>query len=335
MPVDLDEQDAWLQWRREGITATEVADAWCGTYGGAYTVVARKLDKLPAVEQTTAMDRGHRWQETIADAVHALTGLYVVGEETWCEHVDQRRYRATVDGFLAPVPDCGIEDVTAVLEIKTTGVAVRHNLDRTIAQVQWQMLVTGIDRGVIAIATIDDTDDTCTGMRIVRIEADTMVQTQLVDTADGLLAHIDAGTLPAPDTADALETVKVVHAEVDPDPEVVDLAPIVDIVVELHDVKAQIRSLTARANLMEATVRENVGDQTVGKTDGWRVNISRPTLTLTAEAEAQILEQRPDLGKVVLDRDKAKAEAPDLYESHRQPVGARRLTIKQTEGDNR
>jgi hypothetical protein len=333
MPVHHDEQTEWLQWRRDGITATEVADAWCGTYGGAYTVVARKLDKLPAVEQTTAMDRGHRWQETIADAVHALTGEFVVGEETWCEHVDQRRYRATVDGFLAPVPDCGIEDVTSVLEIKTTGVGVRHNLDRTITQVQWQMLVTGIDRGVIAIATIDDADDTCTGVRIVRIEADTMIQTQLVDVADRLLAHIDAGTLPEPDTATALETVKVVHAEVDPDPEVVDISLIANLVAELHDTKAQIRSLTAHANLMEAAVRETIGDQTVGKTDGWRVNISRPTLTLTAEAEEAILEQRPDLGKVVLDRDKAKAEAPELYESHRQPVGARRLTIKQTEGN--
>jgi len=333
MPVHHDEQAEWLQWRRDGITATEVADAWCGTYGGAYTVVARKLDKLPAVEQTTAMDRGHRWQETIADAVHALTGEFVVGEETWCEHVDQRRYRATVDGFLAPVPDCGIEDVTSVLEIKTTGVGVRHNLDRTITQVQWQMLVTGIDRGVIAIATIDDADDTCTGVRIVRIEADTMIQTQLVDVADRLLAHIDAGTLPEPDTATALETVKVVHAEVDPDPEVVDISLIANLVAELHDTKAQIRSLTAHANLMEAAVRETIGDQTVGKTDGWRVNISRPTLTLTAEAEEAILEQRPDLGKVVLDRDKAKAEAPELYESHRQPVGARRLTIKQTEGN--
>jgi predicted phage-related endonuclease len=334
MPVDLDEQDAWLQWRRDGITATEVADAWCGTYGGAYSVVASKLSLLPPVEQTPAMDRGQRWQETIADAVHALTKLYVVGEETWCEHVDERRYRATVDGFLAPVPDCGIDEVTAVLEIKTTGVGVRHNLDRTIAQVQWQMLVTGIDQAVIAIATIDDVDDTCTGMRIVRIEADTMVQTQLVDTADTMLAHIDAGTLPPPDTADALETVKAVHMVIDPDPEVVDLAPIADIVAELHETKAQIRAMTARANLLEATVRENVGDQTVGTTDGWRVNISRPSLTLTVEAEAVILEQRPDLGKVVLDRDKAKAEAPELYESHRQPVGARRLTIKQTEGDN-
>ena len=334
MPVVQDEQTAWLQWRKDGITATEVADAWCGSYGGAYSVVASKLGKLPPVEQTPAMERGQRWQETIADAVHALTGLYVVGEETWCEHVDEGRYRATVDGFLAPIPDCGIDEVTAVLEIKTTGVGVRHNLDRTIAQVQWQMLVTGIPEAVIAIATIDDVDDVCTGMRILRIESDTMVQTQLVDVADTLLAHIDAGTLPPPDTADALETVKVVHAQVDPDPEVVDISPIADLVVELHDVKAQIRSLNARANLLEATVRENVGDQTVGKTDGWRVNISRPTLTLTAEAEAQILEQRPDLGKVVLDRDKAKAEAPDLYESHRQPVGARRLTIKQTEGDN-
>ena len=112
MPVHTDEHDEWLAWRKGGITATEVADAWCGTYGGAYTVVARKLGRIAPPQQTAAMDRGHRWQETVADAVHALTGQYVVGEETWCEHVDNARHRATVDGFLAPMADCSIDDVT-------------------------------------------------------------------------------------------------------------------------------------------------------------------------------------------------------------------------------
>jgi hypothetical protein len=48
---------------------------------------------------------------------------------------------------------------------------------------------------------------------------------------------------------------------------------------------------------------------------------------LTAEAEADLLASRPDLGRAVLDRDRARMEVPDLYAAHRQPVGARRLTL--------
>ena len=89
-----------LQWRREGVTATDVADAAAGTYGGMYGVVARKLGRV-TVEQNEQMARGHRWQPVIADAVHVLTGLYVVGEETWCQCTGDDRWRATVDGFLS------------------------------------------------------------------------------------------------------------------------------------------------------------------------------------------------------------------------------------------
>ena len=333
MPVHEDEQAEWLEWRRGGITATEIADAWCGTYGGAYTVVARKLDLLAKVEQTAAMDRGHRWQEPIADAVHALTGLYVVGEETWCEHVDQSRHRATVDGLLAPVPDCSIDDVTDVLEVKTTGVGVRHNLDRTLVQVQWQMYVTGIPHAVIAIATIDDADDTCTGVRLVRCEADVLQQTQLAEEADRLLAHIDAGTLPEPNQPAALDTVKEVYAAAASSADAVILSDYADVVQRLHDIKHAVKTVTDEAKTLEAIVRNALGPATTGVLEGWRVSLSQPAATLTTDAEAALLAERPDLGKLVLDRDKAKAEAPELYEQHRQPVGARRLTIK-PEGTN-
>ena len=63
------DEDRWLDWRKGGITATDVADAAQGTYGGAYGVVARKLG-LITVEQNNAMRRGHIWQPRIADAVH-------------------------------------------------------------------------------------------------------------------------------------------------------------------------------------------------------------------------------------------------------------------------
>jgi len=333
MPVNEDEHDEWLEWRRGGITATEVADAWCGTYGGAYTVVARKLDLIAKVEQTAAMDRGHRWQEPIADAVRALTGLYVVGEETWCEHSDESRHRATVDGLLAPVADCSIDDVVAVHEVKTPGVGVRHNLVRTLVQVQWQMYVTGIPHAVIAIATIDDTDDTCTGVRLVRCDADELQQAQLVDEASRLLALIDAGTLPDPDQPAALDTVKDIYAVASPSADAVLLDDYADVVQRLHEIKHAVKSVTDESKTLEAIVRNALGPATVGVLDGWRVSLSQPAATLTTDAEAALLAERPDLGKLVLDRDRAKAEAPKLYEQHRQPVGARRLTIK-PEGTN-
>lgn len=334
MPVHQDEQAEWLEWRKGGVTATEVADAWSGSYGGAYSVVARKLGLLDPPEQTAAMDRGQRWQETIADAVHALTGLYVVGEEMWCEHIEESRFRATVDGFLAPVADCSMDDVVAVLEIKTTGVGVRHNLERTKAQVQWQMYVTGIDQAHIAIATIDDVDDVCEGIRIIRIERDDAVIDQLELTARRLLAHIDHVTLPEPHDPSALDDVKAVNATADPEADTVDLGSLVEVVQQLNATKAAIKELTDQQKAAEAVLRDAIGAATVGTCDGYRVSVSQPALTLTAEAEAAILAERPDLGTTTLDRAKAKAEAPELYEAHRQPVGARRLTIKHTtEGD--
>jgi predicted phage-related endonuclease len=192
-----------------------------------------------------------------------------------------------------------------------------------------------VPQAVIAIATIDDTDDTCTGIRIVRLDADEFVQGELAAHADVLLAYLDAGELCEPESAAALDDVKVVNAEADPDAETVDVSDLVDDIARLHELKAAVKAVTDEQKLLEARIRDAIGHATTGTAEGWRVSISQPAATLTAEAEQAIIAERPDLAKAVLDRDKAKAEAPELYESHRQPVGARRLTIKQTEGDNR
>ena len=130
------DEDRWLEWRKGGITATDVADAAQGTYGGAYGVVARKLG-LITVEQNNAMRRGHIWQPRIADAVHALTGQFVVGEETWCVNSDNDMIRATIDGFLSPIDTADFDDVVGVLEVKTRGRGVRPNYDRHLDQMRW------------------------------------------------------------------------------------------------------------------------------------------------------------------------------------------------------
>lgn len=324
-----DQEAEWHAWRAGGVTATEIADALNATYGGAYAVVARKLGLLEREETNEQMARGHRWQPVIADAVHVLTGHWVVGEETWAQHPAHPRHRATVDGFLAPTAEASPDDLTAVVEVKTRGSGTRPNRERWHTQTQWQMWVTGLDRAVIAEATIDDDCDECRGVRLMWVEADRDYQALLVSVAGDLLAHIDAGTLPDPDTPSALPVVKALTGTADAEAEPVDLSELVEDVARFADIKAAVKAVTDERDALEARIRAAVGSALVGVCDGWEVKVSKPAMTLSAEAEAELLAARPDLGRLVLDREKAKAEAPDLYESARRPIGARRLTTKE------
>lgn len=325
-----DEAD-WLRWRLAGITATDVADATNGTYGGAYAVVARKRGLIDPEPENDQMRRGTRWQPSIADAVHALTGWHVVGEETWCQHVDHDTHRATVDGFLAPANEVTVDDLVGVLEVKTRGVGTRPNRDRWVDQVQWQLHVVQLPFAILAEATIDDTDDTCTGVRISLIEADPARQALLVDIAEELWRHVTEGTLPDPDSATALDAVKAVHATADTDAQPVDLTDLAEDVFRFAAIKAAVEEVTDEHDALEARIRDRIGDALVGECSGYRVRVSAPSKVLTREAEAELLAAHPELGKVVLDRDLAKEAEPELYEAHRAAVGARRLTIKALE----
>ena len=73
-----------------------------------------------------------------------------------------------------------------------------------------------------------------------------------------------------------------------------------------------------------------VGKATKGKAGALTVSISKPARVVTAEAEAEMLTLHPELAVTQLDRDRAKAEYPDLFDELRQPIGARRLTIKES-----
>lgn len=317
----------WLQWRAAGITATDVADARAGTYGGSYSVVARKLG-LEVVERNAEMQRGHDWEETIADAVHVLTGWHVVGEETMCAHADDGRWRATVDGFLAEQAEVSIDDVQAVLEIKTRGVGVRPNRDRWRSQIQWQLLVTNCKRALLAEAVIDDDTNECRGVpRLEWIDADPDEQAQLVDLAETIYAHVQAGTLPDPDTPSALPSVKQVYGSADTDADAVDLTDLAEDVARFDEIKAALKAVSDEKDLLEARIRNTIGEATSGALDGYRVSLSKPAMTLTRDAEAELLDAHPEYAMTVLDRKAVQAADKDLYDVFRKPVGARRLTV--------
>lgn len=321
----------WHAWRAGGITATDVANAANDTYGGAYEVVARKLGLYEA-RVTDVMQRGHDWQPRIADAVHALTGLHVVGEETWCESSEDPLIRATVDGFLSPLPEASIDDVIGVLEIKTWN-REKPNWDRWEDQVQWQMLATGLDYAVVAHARIDDDADSdldkFRGLWVRHFVANKLRQSFLQQVASDLWAHVTNRTLPEPSSGKALDAVRQVTAVADPDADAVDLSDIASDVARLAEVKAAIRSVEDERDHLDAKIRDAIGSATSGVCDGYRVTYARPKNVLTAEGEARLLTLLPECAKTVLDRAAAKKANKELYAEHTEAIGARVLTIKE------
>ena len=331
-----DEDQAWLEWRRGGITASDIAAAASGRYGGAYGVVATKLGLLPPKEYTPRMARGHAWEDRIASAAEILTGLHIVGEQTWCQHKDRPEWRATIDGFAAPIEAPTIDDVTHVLEIKTRGIEVRPAWDYWASQIQWQMLVTGVDRAILAELVIDDAQGFDGGivtpdLRLHLIEADPMAQADLASLADRLAAHVADGTLPDPDDPSHLDIVKSVTATVDEDAETVDLTDLADVVERFDELKAAISTATAEQKLLEARIRAAVGEATTGRTDRYTVSVSRPTKVRTDAGNAAFLAAHPDLAKPVeIDTARARKEAKADFDAiPREAIGARKITTKE------
>lgn len=328
----MNEHDEWLQWRREGITATDVANAWAGTYGGLYAVVAGKLDRVQ-VQQTAAMTRGLRWEEPLAAAVPHLTGLYVVGEQTLVEAADNRRHRATLDGYLAAEPAATLDDVLGVVELKTRGVNVPRPGDRYRAQVTWQMYVANLSRALLVEAVIDDTDDRLSTIALEWLELDGLLLGELLHVADRIEHHVQTGTLPEI-TADtggpgALDTVRKVHAVADTERTPVNLDNLSDDLDRLAELKAAEKAATDERRTLEARILDAVGSATRGESNAWTVTVSKPALRLDPVAAAALLDRRPDLGRLELDLDAVKANAPDELDTLRTPTGARSLRIKE------
>ena len=328
----------WLEWRRGGVGASDIAAAHTGSYGGLYGVVAAKLGHPTGDDIDPALaERGKRWEQPIADAVHALTGYYVHGEQMLIEAANNKRWRCTLDGLVDPRPSLnGIDDAEATLEVKTVGLNARWNHDYYVAQMQWQMLVTGKVRGLLAVARIDDTDDTCRSVHLEWVDADPFLTSALIDLADTILTHVDAGTLPEPDEATDPATVKQANADatpiysgrkIVPDP-AVDLTDIHNDMARYLDVCEAHKALDDEKKLLENRFRHHMGEHVLAEDDRFRLKVGEAIDKFTAQSEVDALELWPDYAKPVLDRARFKAERPDDYEALKRPTTDRRITVK-------
>lgn len=153
--VDDDTRAAWLAWRKEGIGASEIA-AVCNLspWQSPLSVYLRKRGELPEdAPPSQAMRLGLALEDVVADEFHLRTGLHVIGAQTWCVHPELDWARCTVDGFVSKSPSSLRSDALGVYECKTTGDLSRFDPlpDHVAMQVQWQLFVTGMHHGWVAV----------------------------------------------------------------------------------------------------------------------------------------------------------------------------------------
>lgn len=177
------ERPAWLEARKQGVTATEVSYA-ATPYGFTKAIEKRILGST--LHPSAAMEWGTAREPDIARAVKELHGVW---PNDWLiRHETDPRWLATPDGISA--------DHLTIGEYKTTG-AVRRSIPRDhVDQMQWQMFVTGAQHGLYAWLTRADTPYGSVPREltphILPIERDNDRISFLVDVAERLLRETDA-----------------------------------------------------------------------------------------------------------------------------------------------
>ena len=318
----------WHAWRRAGITASDIARATSGKYGGMYGVVADKLGLTAPQEYTDRMARGHALEATAQTAAELLTGLHIVGEQYLAEHAEHPEWRATLDGLASPIPEPTLDDCTHVVEVKSRGVEVRSAWDYWHPQTQWQMLVTGIPRALLVEIIVTDADPVeVHAVKVHRLEADPLTQAMLTDTADRIVEHVNTCILPEPATASELDSVKDVHRVADGT--TVDLTPMADIIARFLEIKTAVAAVETERDALEAQIRAAVGPATTATAGPYLVKVSEPRRKITPEGEQRLLAAHPDC--VRADLAAIRKKDPDLYKATGEPVGARTLTVKENQ----
>jgi putative phage-type endonuclease len=150
----------WLAWRRAGIGGSDVAGILgLSPWATPVSVYASKVTTEPDGEVSDAMEFGKRAEPMLAEWFHDRTGLYVLGEQTWCTHATVPYRRCTVDGFVAESEHSSLDDVLGVAEWKTTSDTAdewaEHVPDHYATQAAWSMAVCDLPRvwfGVLHLA---------------------------------------------------------------------------------------------------------------------------------------------------------------------------------------
>jgi len=281
-------RDEWLTWRRRGIGGSDIgALLGLSNWASPWSLWADKVGLLPPDETTQRQRIGLRMEAVLAAEFHDETGLYVVGEQTWCAHREHPQFLCTVDGFVAehgPLEDWN-GSLAQLREIRSRPLdtsallgTVQFKTDARYswpddepppairAQCIWEMGVTGLEHcwlvvmfGGFRVRTfeIDWDGDARADWELMTERAERFWRNHVLTRIPPMVDGSDA-------TAAALRTIYPDHVE----GETVDLDDLAPTLRERDELKDIAKRAKARLDEIDNEIRAVFGNAEVGLVGG-------------------------------------------------------------------
>lgn len=261
--ADSTDREAWLEIRRTGVTATDVAKIGSGGAGAFRSVLRDKRGEL-ADFRNRFMEHGSEREAAIAAWVELK--FTIAPSSTLFAHRDNPRYLATPDGVSKDFAFSG-----ELAEIKTT----KNEWDGPSAfytrQMQWQMFVTGAD---YTYFVWEQHDDNWQPMDLephyVGVRRDQAMIDDLREKADELLRFMDDEE-PMPDPA------------------------IDDLITRRLEAKADLDQQQKLLDSIDERIRAYIGDRPSMKVLGSAGNLTYSTSTSQRFASTEFKKAHPDV----------------------------------------
>lgn len=261
----MNDRKEWLEWRRGGIGASDVAAiVGLSRFGSPMSVWADKTGLASGDDDNEYMEFGRRAEVMVGPWFTDRTGLLVAGEQTWCVHPGHNHHRATVDGLVVEsLESVGISDALGVLEIKTSGEGEWQAVpDDYECQVQWQMHVTGLPHAWLAVLHGRK-------FRTYEVPRDDRAIGLLVEMVDSFWnAHVLGGVAPPADGSEATSrALRDAFPAAEPGL-AVDISDISDAISEMAEAKAERKRAEERVRAAENAIKAALGEAEVGLVRG-------------------------------------------------------------------
>jgi putative phage-type endonuclease len=265
----------WHEWRRGGIGGSDIgALLGLSNWSSPFSLWADKVGLIPPSDTTERQQIGKDAEPFLSDVFTRRTGLYVAGEQMWCEHKLHPWARCTLDGLVydGPAGEPGeLDAAIGTVQFKTDARFGWGNVHDPIngipaaieAQCQWELGVTGHHHGWLVVGFAG------WNIEIFEIEFRREDFQFMLETAHAFWRdHVLAGVPPQADGSDA--TARAI-ADVWPEHQEgveADLTHLAEQITLRGELKDRIADAEKRLKAIDNAIKAELGDAEVGLVGG-------------------------------------------------------------------
>ena len=296
----LSEED-WQELRHKSIGSSDAAAVMSmGRYGSPYQTWELKTGRR-TIEQNFKMQLGHTMEPVVLELAAKELGMDIAKPDLVLAHPEHASLTCNLDGFAT-----NVYGESAIVEAKHAGGYLKGELKRWAdsgdpdedsategwwVQVQFQMLITGIEDGYLAALCDKD-------FFLIPIKARASFQEMMLGMLPGWhKVHVENGIEPALGGRDAdvvSRKFPKCHEE-----DIVDMGSVMDDVAMAHRFKQQIKDLKKELAEHDVRIKAHLGEGGSGYHDGERI-INSYTMERKSVDYHKLFMEHPDVYKAVV-----------------------------------